>query len=256
MSTLSTYAIILAAGFGSRLNPAEGHKLLTEVGGRPMIDYHLSNFKHLGVDKTIIVTGHRHLELEEAIRALPGIDAEAIVFAHNPDYERSNGLSVLAGARAITELEGGAFAPFWLTMSDHLFEPAFFDDLAAHFHRRRDPKWQGALGVDYKLQTIFDMPDATKLAIGTRPLEIGKDLERFDAVDVGLFWCDQGFVDALNDELVQRQDCSTSDAVRRLYEAGTFGFWDIGPRLWQDVDTPGARRHAEMLIATWKSRAH
>ena len=71
-------------------------------------------------------------------------------------------------------------------------------------------------------------------------------------VDVGLFWCGSGFVQALKDEAASRGDCSTSDAVRRLDAAGEFLFWDVGDALWQDVDTPGARAHAEKLIAAWK----
>jgi 1L-myo-inositol 1-phosphate cytidylyltransferase len=252
----STYAVILAAGFGSRLKAEEGHKLLTRVGGRSMLEHHLSNFDALGVKATVIVTGYRHEELEQAVREASSYDPHRVVFAHNPDYERSNGLSVLAAVRTIKELEGGRFAPFWLTMSDHLFEAGLFDDIAAGFDRWCADCWHGVLAVDYKLDTIFDMPDATKVAVGLRPLAIGKDLEQFDAVDAGLFWCAEGFVSALETERSVRADCSTSDAVRRLHEQGQFGFWDIGPRMWQDVDTPGARAHAESLIQMWRGRAH
>ncbi|MFU8804548.1 MAG: NTP transferase domain-containing protein [Bradymonadaceae bacterium] len=252
----SPYAMILAAGFGSRLNPEEGHKLLAHVGGRPLIDYHLDNFARLGVHTTIVVTGHRSDDLEAPLEAVERPEAMDIVFAHNADYKRSNGLSVLAGVERLRACEDGGFAPFWLTMSDHLFEPAFFDDLASRFHAGRSSRWQGALGVDYKLDTIFDMPDATKVAVGTAPLRIGKELERFDAVDVGLFWCDRGFVAALEEERALRDDCSTSDAVRRLHEQDAFGFWDIGHRFWQDVDTPGAHEHAEVLLKGWKGRTH
>ena len=43
----------------------------------------------------------------------------------------------------------------------------------------------------------------------------------------------------------------TSDAVKRLEAAGRFAFPDILRFLWQDVDTPGAREHAEKLASAW-----
>ncbi len=142
-----------------------------------------------------------------------------------------------------------AQTPFWLTMADHVFDPSLFVAL-------RPPQGvEGALYVDHKLETIYDMPDATKVRLGEEgELEdIGKELEDFNVVDVGLFWCGPGFVRALEDERDARGDCSTSDAVRRLSAQRAFAFPDIGPATWQDVDTPGARAHAETLYAGWDS---
>ena len=241
-------AVILAAGFGSRLDADEGHKLLVPLGDRPLLEHHVANFLALGVDEILVVTGFRAHALQAAVAEVEAPEGMTIRCVHNPDYDGPNGLSVLAGARA---LEGDE--PFWLTMSDHLFEPALFDDLGRRFDSWRDPRWEGVLCIDRKLDTIFDMPDATKLRLDGDEFAIGKEIAPFDVVDAGLFWCAAGFVDALQLELDARGGCSTSDAVRRLYERDAFGFWDIGPALWQDVDTPGARTHAEGLIQRWDS---
>lgn len=240
-------AIILAAGLGSRLQAQEGHKLLANLAGRPLLSHHLENFQRLQVSRILIVTGHRHLDLEEAIRAFPAPEGVALQTVHNQDYRASNGISVLAAVDALYEESPGA--PFWLTMSDHLFDPALFDDLSRGFHREKSPSWGGALMIDKKLDVVFDMPDATKVRTSPEDFQISKELDRFDAVDAGLFWCAEPFVAALRAERELRGDCSTSDAVRRLQKEGRFGFWDIGPFLWQDVDTPGARAHAEKLLA-------
>lgn len=244
---MSTHtAIILAAGLGSRLQAPEGHKLLASIAGRPLLDYHLENFRHLGVSSLVIVTGFRHNALEEAVPNLPAARQFEIHFAHNPDFRSGNGLSVLAGAHKHFQLHDAS--PFWLTMSDHLFLPPLFEDLSARFFNEKPAHIQGALMVDYKLDTIFDMPDATKLDTSSRPLSIGKELLSFTAVDAGLFWCSPSFVDALKAEKNTRGDCSTSDAVQRLHRDDRFLFWDIGPARWQDVDTPEARQYAETLI--------
>lgn len=260
------YAMILAAGLGSRLEAEEGHKILARLGDRPLLDYHLENFARLGVTDTIVVTGYRREELEATLEGwpLPNVESPGgsstpmrLHLAHNPDFRKSNGISILAGVDQVLasalppDSPQDALPPFWLSMSDHLFEPALFDDLRAGFTTWRRPHIQGVLGIDRKLDTIFDMPDATKLRYDEHSLAISKELEPFDVVDVGLFWCGPGFVQALRDEYAERGDCSTSDAVRRLHATGQFDFWDVGPRLWQDVDTPGARSHAEGLLAQW-----
>lgn len=248
VTPIATHAIILAAGLGSRLNAGEGHKLLVELGGRTMLAWHLSNFACLGVQTVTVITGFEHETLTRAIHALPADQIPAGVTlgtAYNPNFRTSNGISVLAGVDATP---GGV--PFWLTMSDHLFDPALFSTLHQTF--RPAPEVQGMLVVDRKLPTIFDMPDATKVSLHPdtgRLRAIGKDLEDFGLVDAGLFWCGPGFVEALRAEKARRQDCSTSDAVRRLDAQGQFTFWDLGPHLWQDVDTPGARAHAARLLA-------
>lgn len=241
-------AIILAAGYGSRLDADEGHKLVAQIGSRPLLSYHLDNFSRLGVEEVIVVTGFEANVLAEAVADIETPENMTVRCVPNEDFDGPNGLSVLTGVDALED-DDGQVPPFWLTMSDHLFSPDLFDDLAARFDRERPPRWQGALIVDYKLDTIFDMPDATKIRTDDADFAIGKELVDFDAVDCGLFWCAPGFVDALRQAKSEHGGCSTSDGVEHLYREGHFGLWDIGEELWQDVDTPGARAHAEKLVA-------
>lgn len=242
----TTSAIILAAGYGSRLAGDHSHKLLATVGSRTMLAHHVDNFRRLGVGTIVVVTGYRSKLLQSRIQEFDCPRNLELVVATNPDFDGGNGISVLAGAEALFgERQPG---PFWLTMSDHLFDPTLFDDLRDRFDRERSQEWQGALVVDRKLDTIFDMPDATKVRRRPADFAIGKELQDFDCVDAGLFWCAPPFVEALRAERDRRGDCSTSDAVRHLHGEGHFGFWDIGEFLWQDVDTPGAREHAEALL--------
>lgn len=246
------HAIILAAGRGSRLEPAEGYKLLVEIGGVPLFDRHLRNFARLGVEDVTVVTGYRHADLDREIRnwEAPG-DIELHV-AVNPAFDAGNGLSVIAGVdQARRNAEVGAATPFWLTMSDHVFAPDIFDQLAERVETG-EGALEGLLVVDRKLDQIYDLDDANKLRLGEggELAAIGKDLDAFDTVDAGLFWCGEGFVEALDAERQARGDCSTSDAVRALADEERFGLFDLGEALWQDVDTPGAREHAESLAAS------
>src|SRR5690554_1477866 len=184
-STPTAHAIILAAGFGSRLQADEGHKLLVKIGGRTMLSWHLENFHRLGVSRVTVVTGYENEVLARAIAEGEARESITVRCAHNPDFKTSNGISVLAGVDAARAEMGGAATPFWLTMSDHLFDPALFGKLRESFapaFSAAASEVEGMLVVDLELETIFDMPDANKLAFepGTTPGEgplraIGKD---------------------------------------------------------------------------------
>lgn len=242
-------ALILAAGMGSRLSAEEGHKLLAKVGGVALLDHHLDGLSRLGVDRLTIVTGHANTELEERLSSWNS--PIEITTTFNPEYRKSNGISVLCGAKKIREFGADAF---WLLMSDHLFEPTLFETLQNSTDQLDHAA--GVLAVDSKLETIYDMPDATKVHLESQDsgmLAIGKELDEFNWVDAGLFWCGPEFTGALESELADRGDCSTSDAVRRLNAQKRMYFWDIGPHEWQDVDTPGARAHAEGLLKKWSN---
>ena len=250
---MTTHAIILAAGFGSRLQAQEGHKLLATIQDKTLLSYHLDGFKRLGVTDVTVVTGYRHEALERAVAQATAHHQLMVRTAYNPRFEGSNGISVLAGLDAVSPSLGPSALPCWLTMADHIFEPTLFEQLSQQ--APLEPPPQGALYIDWKLDTIYDMPDATKVSFlpDGSLRAIGKDIEPFEAVDVGLFWCDQGFMEALRQELEARADCSTSDAVKRLCARGQFAFPSVQDALWQDVDTPGAREHAEALVARWRA---
>jgi 1L-myo-inositol 1-phosphate cytidylyltransferase len=249
----TTHAIILAAGFGSRLGAQEGHKLLARIGDRSLLDYHLDNFSALGVQQVTVVTGYRNDALAANLRRHSVPQGMTLKTAYNADFESSNGISVLAGVdEAIDNFGVDEALPLWLTMSDHIFEPDLFVRLRDAFIGGDPPDCQGMLGVDHKLDTIFDMPDANKIGFANGQLsDIGKSLDVFEMIDVGFFWCNHGFVEALRAEKQRRGDCTTSDAVRRLAAEDAFCFWDVGECLWQDVDTPEAREHAKGLVEQW-----
>jgi choline kinase len=252
----TTHAMILAAGYGSRLEPDEGHKILTKVNGTPLFDYHLENFQKLGVSTVTVVTGYENEALEEKLRSWTLPRQIDLNLAYNPDFDSSNGISVLAGVdEAIDSMGPGSALPLWLTMSDHIFAPRIFDKLRSDFHDVTNPDFGGLLGVDRKIDSIFDLPDANKVDFDEddRKLRgIDKKLDEFNLIDIGLFWAGRGFVDALRQAREEEGDCSTSDAVRQLCTRDHFRFWDIGDHLWQDIDTPEAKGYAEGLVEDGK----
>lgn len=232
--------VILAAGLGSRLRSDQGvPKPLRPVAGRALILTVLDRFYQAGVPEAVIVLGHRADEVRAGIeRAGSPMSLE---FVMNPRYEMSNGLSVLAARPAVRD------RPFFLSMSDHIFEASLIEGLKA----AALPEDGLVLAVDRKLDTIYDMDDATKVRTeDDRIVEIHKQLTSFDAVDTGLFSCSSALFDAIEakSRSTEDGDCSLSDGVKTLAANGRAVVHDVEEGLWQDVDTPGSEEHAEKLF--------
>ena len=62
-------AMILAAGFGERMRPLTEHtpKPLLNVGGKPLIEYHLERLSSAGIEDVIINIAHLGDQIKEAL---------------------------------------------------------------------------------------------------------------------------------------------------------------------------------------------
>ncbi|MDA0748760.1 MAG: NTP transferase domain-containing protein [bacterium] len=228
-------AVIIAAGMGSRLNGNGGNlpKPLVKVAGVGLLKRTILSAKQAGIHEFVIVIGYRAQEVREAIDSDSQVDVQ-IDWVENSEWGRGNGLSVL---KAREHVDG----PFLLLMSDHLFDSQVINRL------RHLPLSSGeaVLCVDYQLDRIHDMEDATKVYLeGDRVLRIGKELESFNAVDTGIFLCSPALFDGL-DRAVASGDESLSGGVRALAAEGNMRAVDIGDLFWLDVDTPGSLKYAE-----------
>lgn len=240
-------AVIVAAGFGSRLQPLRpGGRLikpLEPVGKSPILRRVLDGAIAAGISRVVIVTGHLREELEEAVRQWP-LPCD-LSFAFNPDYRLSNGISLLRGAQACR----GDFA---LLMSDHLFEAETLTALL----RRGLAGDLAVLAVDSKIDRVFDLDDATKVvADGDRIRRIGKGLKEYNAIDTGMFLISQSLTEILDDLVRQTGDASISAAMNAAIAANRMGAFDIGEGFWQDVDTPEMLAEAERQVALGRYRS-
>ncbi len=235
-------AVILAAGQGIRLRKDNRDYLkpLYPLFDRPLISYVMNAFYKHGVRRFFVVVGFEAEELMPGIKeALP--DGAELRFIDNPDWRLSNGVSLL-------KANGRVDGRFFLSMSDHIFDPGMIAALKSGASDL-DSLY---LAVDAKIDTIFDMDDATKVKIDDgRIVDIHKELADFDAVDTGLFVCPDAIFEHLRAAVVDG-DCSLSDGVRKMAGAGKARVVDIGRSFWQDVDTPEMLSNAEMLLSRRK----
>jgi len=236
-------AVILMAGSGSRLR-TDGTNLpkpLVPVFGRPLILYALEALAFAGIKKVHLVVGFQRDLIKARVRPL--IPAEVdVCFIENRDWQKQNGISVLAAANQVE-------APFLLIMSDHLFDQSILDLLLC----TAVPD-QVNLAIDRKLDSIFDLTDATKVRTSDdRIIAMGKDLASYDAIDTGLFVCPADIFSYL-EHARRNGDCSLTDGVRLMAGADKVRGVDIGDAWWQDVDTPEMLQRAEEHVGAILNR--
>ncbi len=244
-------AVILAAGKGTRLRGADDvpgaaassralPKPLHLVGNVPLIKRTIQTLAGAGVTRVVVVTGFGAETVRNAIErdedyARAGVTVE---FAHNAEFEKANGISVLVGGAALV-------GPFLLSMADHIYTPAIPALLAAQDFAAADLY----LATDPKIDDVLDVADATKVrSDGIRILEIGKTIPIYDRIDCGVFAVTHALLDALAQSRAETGDCSLTDGVRRLAKRGKARIADIGDNLWQDIDTPADREAAETTL--------
>jgi choline kinase len=206
---------------------------LVQFQGRPILEHIMRRAQQAWIDEFVIVLGYRGDLIRNWVeRHWTG--RARITLVENPDYHKSNGVSALKARNALRH-------NFLLLMADHLFEP----ETARMMIRQRLAPGEVILGVDPKIDGIFDIDDATKVRrIGDRIVDIGKDIPEYDAIDTGMFLCTPALFDEL-DAASKDGNCSLSDGMRRLASRGRLGAFEIGDARWHDLDTPEAFAHAE-----------
>lgn len=231
-------AVILAAGNGSRLNLPNGDpKPLASVGGLTLLDRVVRSAVGAGIKTVSVVTGYGAVQLQAS--AFPEPPACEVRWVHNPRFAEPNGLSLLTA-------EGVVSGPFLLLMADHLFERSMLDDLLLASEKADA---EVVMAVDFKVDTIWDLEDATKvMTVDSRVRAIGKSVRPFNAIDTGMFVCRGGVFPGIR-AAAAAGDASLSGGIAELAAGGSVETIDIGSGRWIDVDTPAARAIAGRMAA-------
>ncbi|HEY4395647.1 MAG TPA: aminotransferase class V-fold PLP-dependent enzyme [Polyangia bacterium] len=234
-----TRALILAAGKGIPIGEDGVPNCLAAVGGQSLLERTLLRLDAIGIQRLGITVGYggaavrRHIARSARLEALQ----RRITFYENAAWDGPNGLSVLAARSFVTERT-------LLVMADQIAAPALVHDMCTL------PAAAGptVLAIDRDLPQVFDIDDATKVKLtGDRVVDIGKGLAAYDAVSAGLFVMAPSLCEALEG----LPSPSLTEGVSAAARAGLVVARDVGAKLWQDVDSPPMRLHAEWLLRVY-----
>lgn len=230
-------ALIIAAGFGSRLRDVSDSKPLTPIAGVPLLELGARQAAAAGARRVVVVTGHEAERIEAALPAIAARVGVPVVAQRVDDWSRPNGWSVMAGAAVI---DGN----YLLMMSDHIFSAPILTALAQQGGDDRGV----TLAIDRRCDNpLVDPDDATWVETAGHGFirAIGKTIPVYDAVDCGAFLATPELAQAIGAAIAEGKAGSLSEGMQRLADAGRAATMDIGDAWWLDVDDPRAFELAE-----------
>ncbi len=225
-----TRGVILAAGDGGRMGQLTRRlpKVLLHVKDKPLIFYAIESMLNAGIYEIAIVVGYLRKQMETILQG-NGL-RNHISFIYNPDYLGGNALSVnVAGKWAQGE-------PFVLCMGDHMVDTQFVRSFLEGLNTSEK------LGVDYCPGSHHVIDEATKVAVTQdgKIQQIGKGIEKWNALDTGVFIISANFLKTLQ-ELIpyMGNNIEISDVIRSMIlKRQSFYTQDMSGLFWADVDTP------------------
>lgn len=230
-------ALIIAAGYGSRLREISDAKPLTPIAGIPLLELGVRQAAAAGVKRVVVVTGHQAIEIEKFLPTLSARVGIPVISERVTHWSTPNGHSVIAGAAKMS-------GDYLLMMADHIFEASILTRLA-----REGTKSRGVtLAIDRRTDNpLVDPEDATwvKTDRDGRIEAIGKTIPDYDAVDCGAFLATPELAYAIRAAISEGKAGSLSEGMQRLADAGRAATMDIGEAWWLDVDDPRAHALAE-----------
>jgi len=230
--------LIIAAGQGSRLSEMGSPKPLIPLLGLTLIERVVYTMLSAGIDEFYVVSGYEGERLRAFLDELSRKKNIQINHITNKEWDRANGVSVWKAKEFIKE-------PFILSMSDHVFDADIVKELINQPLREDEI----ILAVDTNLSNkLIDIEDVTKvLTKEGKIIDIGKQIRDYNAYDTGIFFCSPAIFNAL-EKSISSGDESLSGGIKELARTGKARTFDIGKRLWIDVDDKKAYKKAKKYM--------
>ncbi|WP_202319931.1 phosphocholine cytidylyltransferase family protein [Archaeoglobus neptunius] len=223
-------AVILAAGFGSRLghHTREIPKALLKIGKKPLIYYTINTLMKNGIEDVIIVTGHKGYVLKDY---LSGFDMN-FKFVHNSLYKRTNNIYSLY--LAMDHVSSG----FYILNSDVLFHPEIF----TYIHQNEDDSL--VLSVD-NVKKLGEEEMKVQISDGVVK-RISKQIppNKADGEYIGIAKVHRNTVDDLKEHVTKVMDKKGrkvfyEEAFQSMMDSGHEVYCEFTRGLpWIEIDTP------------------
>ena len=231
--------LILAAGKGTRLSKRGVSKPLISLLGLPLIERVILTAQRCGISDFYVVTGYRGEKVRPFLDELSKRKNIKITYITNDEWDKENGISVLKARPFLHE-------KFILLMCDHIFD----ESILLRLMNESVADDEVMLAVDYKTKgnKFVDLEDVTKVQVDENLIvNIGKNIEPYNAFDTGIFLCSPALFDAIEKSL-DTGDNSLSGGIRKLAEKRKVKSFNIKKNYWIDVDDERALKKAKNLL--------
>ncbi|MCE4604283.1 MAG: NTP transferase domain-containing protein [Aeropyrum sp.] len=166
--------VVLAAGFSKRFKRSLGFtKVAASIAGIPLVCYPITSMAMAGVERLIIVASHyNHGEVESSLRYCHRLAGLKLSYSYK--FYLGNGATLVDAIDSLSLSSGSCVL---VSMADHLYTPSIVHSVIA--------RGCGSLGVDPKPKYV-DVREATKVRFNGGVAYLGKKLEDYCCVDIGL----------------------------------------------------------------------
>lgn len=236
--------LLIAAGRGKRLKTLGDAKPLIPLLGLSFIERVILTAKKSGLTDFYVVTGYNGEKVRQYLNRFSQRRNINISHITNEQWERENGLSVLKAKKLLNE-------NFILLMGDHIFD----ESILVKLKNERIADGEVMLAVDYNIKTnkLVDVNDVSKVLVeDDKILDIGKNIEKYNAYDTGIFLSSPAIFSAIEESL-KSGDSSLTGGIRVLASKGEAKTFNIKDDYWIDVDDDKTFKKAkDKLLDTLK----
>ncbi|UCG90971.1 MAG: NTP transferase domain-containing protein [candidate division WOR-3 bacterium] len=228
--------LIIASGQGTRLASKADLKPLVRLLGLSLIARVILRTQRAGIDDFYVVTGYNSERLTDYLERFGRRRNIKITCLYNDEWHKENGISVLKAKNTIKE-------NFILLMADHIFNEAIITKLKNAGIKNDEVM----LAIDSHIEQNYfiDHDDVTKVYVkDSKALDIGKNIDTYNAFDTGIFLCSPAIFKAL-EESIKKGETTLSDGVRILAKKGTAKTCEVNDYYWIDVDDEVRLKQAE-----------
>lgn len=148
MSNIKIGAVIVAGGLSSRMND---FKPLLSIGNKTMIETVIENYRVIGVEEIVVVTGYRAGDIEEVLKE------SGISFVRNENYEKTHMFdSVCMGLKELSDKIDFTFvSPVDSPFVQQFTLKRMIDEMQRFNYRLIQPAYEGKNGHPLLLRKDF-----------------------------------------------------------------------------------------------------
>ena len=226
-------AVIIAAGIGSRIeDETDGlPKTILPFEDGTILSTIMKNISQTGINEFVIIVGYKYEQITNYLDEEKNFGYD-ITIVKNEDWQKGNGISVLAAENAVADEE------FILSMSDHIVSVNALNRIV-NFDSDKN-----LLLVDPNIHDNFDIDDATKVDFeGIDIINIGKELKSYNGLDCGIFRLNKNFFSGMRRQLELNNESISASINELIKDKDMQAVLINNDDYWFDIDTPEAYKH-------------
>lgn len=222
--------LITAAVRPGSLDDNELPKCLIQLGSQTIIGHILTQLYAAGVERVVISVAAAGNKIRAAVKQTPFYAKMQIEFLDlGRDYDEGHARSILAARKLFPK------GPFLIHTADHIFDKSIVTKMAKFALNDA----VACVLVETEISGLSGLPPTTvRVRMGNETVtKIGRELERYDGIDAGLFLSSTAIFDALDDLAAKKAYFSLAEALDYFTKFNKLTYLPTAGETWFSIET-------------------